>query len=50
MPFYFLILVTIIGTERSRIHIFATDGGAGSIAGMNVTVPGADEVIFAFML
>ncbi len=49
-PFYLLILAAAVGTVRSLIHIFAPDGGAGSIAGMNLTVSGADEVIFAFAL
>jgi len=48
--FYIFILIAIIGTVRSFIHILAPDGGAGSIAGMNLAVTGADEVIFAFAL
>jgi hypothetical protein len=35
---------------RSCIHVFSSDGGAGSIAGMNLAVTGADEVVFAFAL
>jgi hypothetical protein len=50
IPFYLFILVAVIGLVRSCIHIFAPDGGAGSIAGMNMNVTGADEVIFAFAL
>ncbi len=50
IPLYVLILVATIGTVRSCIHIFAPDGGAGSIAGMNLAVTGANEVIFAFAL
>jgi hypothetical protein len=50
VPFYLLILVAAVGTVRSLIHIFAPDGGAGSIAGMDLTVSGAEEVIFAFAL
>ena len=49
-PLYLFILVASIGTVRSCIHIFSPDGGAGSIAGMNMNVTGADEVIFAFAL
>lgn len=49
-PFYLLILVAAVGTVRSLIHIFAPDGGAGSIAGMNLAGSGAEEVIFAFAL
>jgi hypothetical protein len=49
-PLYLLILVAAIGTVRSCIHIFSPDGGAGSIAGMNLAVSGANEVIFTFAL
>ncbi len=50
LPFYLLILIAVIGTVRSCIHIFSPDGGAGSIAGMDLAVTGASEVIFAFAL
>jgi hypothetical protein len=40
----------VISTIRSRIHLFAPDGGAGTVAGMDLTVPGADGIIFAFAL
>jgi hypothetical protein len=49
-PLYLFILVAAIGVVRSCIHIFSADGGAGSIAGMNLAVSGANEVIFAFAL
>ena len=49
-PLYLFILVAAIGVVRSCIHIFSSDGGAGSIAGMNMNVTGANEVIFAFAL
>ena len=50
IPFYLLILTAVIWTVRSCIHIFSADGGAGSIAGMNMNVSGANEVILAFAL
>jgi hypothetical protein len=50
LPFYIFILLAAIGLVRSCIHIFSPDGGAGSIAGMDLTVSGANEVIFAFAL
>ena len=50
LPFYLFILIAIIGIVRSCIHIFSPDGGAGSIAGMNLAISGANEVIFAFAL
>ena len=49
-PLYLFILVAVIGAVRSCIHIFSPDGGAGSIAGMDMAVTGANEVIFAFAL
>ncbi|MDP4089987.1 MAG: hypothetical protein Q8930_12045, partial [Bacillota bacterium] len=44
------LLVAVMGTVRSCIHFFAPDGGAGSIAGMDLSVAGADGIIFAFSL
>ena len=49
-PMYLFILVAAIGLVRSCIHIFSPDGGAGSIAGMNLAITGANEIIFAFAL
>jgi hypothetical protein len=49
-PLYLFILVAAIGVVRSCIHILSPDGGAGSIAGINLAVSGANEVIFAFAL
>lgn len=50
LPFYLFALYTIVSTVRSLIHLLAPDGGAGSIAGMDLSVPGADGIIFAFAL
>jgi hypothetical protein len=50
IPFYLLVLTAIIWTVRSCIHVYSPDGGAGSIAGMDLAVTGANEVIFAFAL
>jgi len=44
------LLIALIGTLRSCIHFLAPDGGAGSIAGMDLSVAGADGIIFAFSL
>ena len=44
------LLIAIMGTVRSCIHFLAPDGGAGSIAGMDLSVAGADGVLFAFSL
>jgi len=47
-PFYVFILIAVIGTVRSFIHLLASDGGAGSIAGMDLSVQGASSIIFVF--
>jgi hypothetical protein len=49
-PVYLFTLIAIVSTVRSLIHIFSPDGGAGSIAGMDVSVEGAPGIIFAFAL
>ena len=48
VPFYFLILVAIVSTIRSLIHVFAPDGGANSIAGIDLSVQGAANIIALF--
>jgi hypothetical protein len=50
LPFYVFTLIAIISTVRSFIHLFAPDGGTGSIAGMDLSVTGASGIIFAFAL
>jgi hypothetical protein len=50
LPFYVFAVYAIISTVRSCIHILAPDGGAGSIAGMDLSVAGANGIIFAFAL
>ncbi len=50
IPFYVFTLYAIISTVRSFIHLLAPDGGAGTIAGMDLSVTGADGIIFAFGL
>jgi hypothetical protein len=47
---WFFLLFAVVGFARSCIHLLAPDGGAGSIAGMNLAVNGADGIIFAFSL
>ncbi len=49
-PFYLFTLLAIVSTVRSCIHLLAPDGGAGSIAGMDLTVAGAGGIIFSFAL
>ena len=48
IPFYFLILIAIVSTIRSLIHVIAPDGGAHSIAGIDVTVQGGANIIAIF--
>lgn len=50
LPLYVFAVYAVISTVRSFIHLLAPDGGAGSIAGMDLAVTGAGEVIFAFAL
>jgi hypothetical protein len=41
--FYLLVMIA-----RSSIHLFASDGGAKSIAGINISVAGGDNIIAIF--
>ena len=50
IPFYIFALYALVSLVRSCIHLLAPDGGAGSIAGMDLSVAGADGIIFAFAL
>ena len=43
-------LLAIVSAVRSCIHIFSPDGGASSIAGMDLSVPGASGIVFSFAL
>ena len=46
--FWFLVFITALSTARSLVHIFAPDGGANSIAGIDVDVEGGDNIIALF--
>jgi hypothetical protein len=50
IPFYVFAVYVIISLVRSCIHLLSPDGGAGSIAGMDLAVAGAEGIIFAFAL
>ncbi|MEA4906011.1 MAG: hypothetical protein GYA17_02850 [Chloroflexi bacterium] len=50
LPVYVFTLLALVSTVRSCIHLLAPDGGAGSIAGMDLTVEGAGGIVFAFAL
>lgn len=42
-------ILAVVSTVRSLIHFFASDGGAGSIAGLDLSKSG-ENIIFAFGL
>ena len=48
LAFYFLVIVAIVGTVRSLIHVLAADGGANSIAGLAVDVEGGTNLFAIF--
>lgn len=50
LPVYVFAALAVISTVRSCIHLLAPDGGAGSIAGVDLSVAGAGGIIFAFAL
>ena len=50
LPFYVFALFAFVSTVRRCIHLLSPDGGAGSIAGMDLSMAGADGIIFAFAL
>lgn len=50
LPFYVFVLIVIISFVRSAIHLLSPDGGAGSIAGFDLSVAGGAGIIFAFGL
>jgi len=50
IPYYVFTIYVLVSLIRSFIHLLAPDGGAGSIAGMDLNVTGADGIIFAFAL
>lgn len=50
LPYYVFALYAIVSMVRSCIHLLAPDGGAGTIAGMDLSVAGAQGIIFAFAL
>ena len=44
----FLILVTVMSTARSLVHLFAPDGGAHTIAGIELDVAGGPNIAAIF--
>ncbi len=50
LPLYLFVVYALISTVRSCIHLLAPDGGAGTIAGLDLSVAGVGGIIFAFGL
>jgi hypothetical protein len=50
LPVVVLALIAAASVVRSLIHLLAPDGGAGSIAGLDLAVEGASGIVFAFAL
>ncbi len=50
IPVYLFTLIAVVSAARSMIHMLAPDGGAGSIAGIDLSVAGAGGIVFAFGL
>lgn len=48
IPYYYLVLVAVVSTARSLVHILAPDGGASSIAGLAVDVAGGVNIVAMF--
>jgi len=46
VPFYAFMLIAIIGSIRSCIHMLAHDAGLSSIAGLDLNISGAKDVVF----
>jgi hypothetical protein len=49
-PVYLFVLIAILSAVRSCIHLLAPDGGAGSIANLDLSGEGASGIIFSFAL
>lgn len=48
LSYWYLIGLTILTTGRSLVHMFAPDGGAGSIAGLDTSGEGGENLISMF--
>lgn len=48
IAYYILIAINIVNTIRSLIHMFASDGGAYSIAGINTSIIGGANIVAIF--
>jgi hypothetical protein len=48
LSYWYLIALTVVTTGRSVVHVFAADGGASSIAGIDIEVAGGDNIVAMF--
>ena len=49
IAYWFFVLLSIVSFGRSLIHFLAPDGGAGTIAGLDLSL-GKENIVFAFGL
>lgn len=47
-PLAFFVLLATVSTARSLVHLLAPDGGAASIAGINLAVAGGTNIVAIF--
>lgn len=47
-PLFFMVLIAFASTARSLVHLFVADGGAGSIAGIDLSVAGGANIVAVF--
>ncbi len=47
-PLVFFVLLASVSTARSLVHLLAPDGGAASIAGINLAVAGGTNIVAIF--
>lgn len=50
LPWIVFLLLTLLSLFRSLVHMFSPDGGAGSIAGLDLEVAGGQGIVFVFGL
>jgi hypothetical protein len=50
LPWIVLLLLTLVSLFRSLVHMFSPDGGAGSVAGMDLGGTGGEGIVFSFGL
>jgi hypothetical protein len=48
IPFWFLVMVAVVSTVRSLIHLLAADGGAHTIAGLAIDGAGGQNLAALF--